>query len=441
MACQARAVTVGVASGVDRAAARRQSRTGRDGAGARSGARAAVLVAVASALASALLSACGPSGAPGAASAASAASAPAQAAAPAASAPRLLLAPEDLHTVSATSVAQGPVVSGAVQPERRADLRAEVAAVVVQVLKDNGETVRAGDLLLRLDDTAIRDSLGSAEEALRASNQAFEQAERTVQRLRTLQSQGMTSTQALEDAEVRRNNAQSDLVAARSRVVTARQQLQRTAVRAPFDGVVSERKASAGDTAQIGKELLKVIDPRSMRFEGLVSADRLADLKLGQPVSFRINGFTDRSFAGRVTRIDASVNAATRQVAVAVAFNDPASAPRVAGLYAEGRIEAGASMALTLPESVLVRSGDQAHVWRVQGATVAKVPVRVGVRDARTGEVPVLQGLAAGDRVLRRPGSNLSDGQSVELAAAAPAAALPAAAGPGASAPASAATK
>jgi membrane fusion protein, multidrug efflux system len=361
---------------------------------------------------STLLVACGPSG-----GGPQAASAPASGAA-AASSPTLLLAAEDLHTVQPSRVAQGPVVSGAVQPEKRADLRAEVAAVVVQVLKDNGETVRAGDLLLRLDDTAIRDSLGSAEEALRASNQAFEQAERTVQRLKTLQAQGMTSTQALEDAEVRRNNAQSDLVAARSRVVTARQQLQRTAVRAPFDGVVSERKASPGDTAQVGKELLKVIDPRSMRFEGLVSADRLADLKLGQAVSFRINGFTDQAFAGRISRIDASVNAATRQVAVAVAFNEAASAPRVAGLYAEGRIETGSAESLTLAEGMLVRAGDQAHVWRLQGKAVAKVPVRLGERDARTGLVPVLQGLAAGDRVLRNPGSNLRDGQAVELAAA-----------------------
>ena len=64
--------------------------------------------------------------------------------------------------------AAGPVITGSLQPERRADLRAEVSAVVLQVLKDNGEPVRAGDLLVRLDDTAIRDSLTSADEAVRA---------------------------------------------------------------------------------------------------------------------------------------------------------------------------------------------------------------------------------------------------------------------------------
>ncbi len=347
----------------------------------------------------------------------------------------LLLAAEDLLTLRASSFASGPVITGSVQPERRADLRAEVAAVVKEVLKENGEAVRAGDLLVRLDDTAIRDSLTSADESVRAVSQAFEQAERQVQRLKTLQQQGMTSLQALEDAEVRRNNAQSDLVAARSRVVSARQQLQRTSVRAPFDGVVSERKASAGDTAQVGKELVKVIDPRSMRFEGLVSADRMSELQIGQTVNFRVNGYTPGEFVGKVRRIDAAANATTRQVEVIVGFDDPATAPRVSGLFAEGRVESGRAQALMLPEAALVRAGISTHVWRVNvqtngqtngqtpGQTLAKVAVKVGERDPRSGEYPVQDGVAAGDRILRRPGSTLVDGQRFELAAPA---ALPA---------------
>jgi len=343
----------------------------------------------------------------------------------------LLLAPEDLLTVSAGRLASGPVISGSLQPERRADLRAEIPAVVLQVLKDNGEPVRAGDLIVRLDDTAIRDSLASADEAVRASTQAFEQAERQVQRLKTLQAQGMTSTQALEDAEVRRNNAQSDLVAARSRAVTARQQLRRTEVRAPFAGVVSERKVSAGDTAQVGKELVKVIDPESMRFEGLVSADRMHELKAGQVVSFRVNGYPHAEFSGRLRRIDAAANAATRQVEVVVDFTDRAAAPRVAGLFAEGRVEVGSTPVLTLPEGALQRAGEAAHVWRIQGQAVHKVGVRLGERDARSGEVPVLSGLAAGDLILRSPGSTLVDGQKVEFAAGAAAPAVAASAGAG----------
>lgn len=362
---------------------------------------------LAAALGLALLAACGkPSDKP----AAGAASAPATAK------PVLLLAVEDLRTLTPSQQATGPVISGSLQPERRADLRAEVSAVVQQVLKDNGEPVRTGDLIVRLDDTSIRDSLGSAEEAVRASSQAFDQAERQVARLKALQAQGMTSMQALEDAEVRRNNAQSDLVAARARVVAARQQLRRTEVRAPFDGVVSERKVSAGDTAQVGKELVKVIDPRSMRFEGLVSADRMHELKAGQTVSFRVNGFPQNDFSGTVRRIDAAANATTRQVEVIVAFAAASNAPKVAGLFAEGRVETGGTQVLMLPEASLVKSGEQAHAWKLDGKLVRKVAVKLGERDARTGEYPILAGLATGDRVLRSPGSGLADGQAVEFA-------------------------
>lgn len=354
---------------------------------------------------------------------------PQEPASPAAKAPALLLAPEDLRTVGSGELAQGPVITGSIQPARRADLRAEVSAIVLQVLKENGEAVKAGDLLVRLDDTSIRDSLASAEESARAASQAFDQAERQVQRLKTLQAQGMSSMQALEDAEVRRNNTQSDLAAARARVVSARQQLRRTEVRAPFDGVVSERKVSAGDTAAVGKEMVKVIDPRSMRFEGLVSADRMHEIRLGQDVRFRVNGYPQAEFGGKVRRIDAAANSTTRQVEVLVEFAD-ANAPRVAGLYAEGRIAAAGKQALMLPEASLVRVGDKPHVWRVnvREKTLARVPVLLGERDARRGEYPLRGGLAEGDQILRNPGSTLVEGQRFEFAnAASPAVAASAA--------------
>jgi RND family efflux transporter MFP subunit len=335
----------------------------------------------------------------------------------------LLIAPEDLRTVRAGGAGNGPVITGSIQPDKRADLRAEVAAVVTQVLRDNGEAVRRGDLLMRLDDVAIRESLQSAQAGERAAQQAFDQAQRQVERLKTLQAQGMSSVQALDDAEGRRNAAQSELVAARARVVSAQQQLRRTEVRAPFDGVVSERKASVGDTAQVGKELAKVIDPRSMRFEGQIAADRLDEVKIGQAVGFRINGFGDEEFAGAVRRLDATANPTTRQVEVIVAFADPGKAPKVAGLFAEGRIAAGAMTSPRLPESAIVRDNGGAAVWRVKDGRIARVVVQLGERDPRTGEFDLKGGLADGDQVLRNPGATLLDGQRVEFAKAAGAAA------------------
>ncbi|HEU4623845.1 MAG TPA: efflux RND transporter periplasmic adaptor subunit [Steroidobacteraceae bacterium] len=328
----------------------------------------------------------------------------------------LLLSEEDLLTVRNNALSQGPVITGSVQPERRADLRAEVSAVVLAVLKENGDPVKRGDLLVRLDDTSIRDTLTSATAAENAAAQAFEQAERQFQRMRTLRETGIVSAQQLEDAENRRNTAQSDREAARARVVTARQQLQRTEVRAPFDGIVSDRKVSAGDTAQIGKELLKVIDPNSLRFEGLVSAENIGAVKVGQPVMFRVNGFGDREFIGTIARVNPAANATTRQVEVLVTFDNQKDTPNVAGLYAEGRIETHRTSALTLPPSALVREGDNAYAWRVKDRSIQKVALQLGDRDPRSGEFVLKSGLAEGDTVLRYPTTTLANGQPIELA-------------------------
>ena len=343
---------------------------------------------------------------------------------------KLVVAPEDIFTIQSSAMASGPVVTGSIQPERKADLRAEVSAVVLQVLKENGDVVRRGDVLVRLDQTSIRDNLNSAEDNTRNATQSLDQAERNLQRLKTLRASGMTSLQALDDAEVRRNGATSELSASKSRAAVARQQLERTVVRAPFDGVVSDRKVSAGDTASVGKELLKVIDPTSMRFAGRVSADKVSVVSIGQAVSFRINGYAGQEFRGTVTRVDPSANDVTRQVEVLVGFSD-AKQPRVSGLYAEGTIEATNVKAITLPESMLVRAGDKASVWRVKGNTLNLVDLVLGARDPRTGNFEIRKGLSDGDTVLRSPSSSFKEGQSAEMVSAKPATAV-------ASAPASA---
>lgn len=327
--------------------------------------------------------------------------------------PALQLAAEDKLVMGESEFSNGPLITGSVQAERRADLRAEVAAVVQQVLKDNGEFVHKGDLLVRLDATSIRDALASAEEAARAARETFEQVDRQAQRQKTLQAQGMVSLQALEDAQNRRAAAMSDKVAAEARLVGARQQMSRTEARAPFDGVVSERQVSAGDTAQVGKALLKVIDPSSMRFEGYVSADRRNELKLGQMVDLRVNGAAKSELEGKIRRIDVAADPVSRQVAVIVDFVDPRSA-NVAGLYGEGHVRTTSVSALMLGDADLQRDGDNAFAWVVKEGKLHRQAIKLGQRDSRSGEFLVKEGLVAGDTLIRNPSRTLVEGTPVQ---------------------------
>jgi membrane fusion protein (multidrug efflux system) len=324
----------------------------------------------------------------------------------------LLLVREDLITAEPETLAEGPVIAGSLQPELRADLRAEVSGIVLEVLKDNGDAVTQGELLLRIDSTAIRDNLLSAQEAERAAEAALDQSERQFKRMQTMVDKGLVAVETVETAEGTRNQAQSALASARARVVEARQLLEKTEVRAPFDGVVGARNVSAGNTVQIGMELLQVLDINTMRFEGMIAADEVGKVSNGARVHFRVNGFPNREFEGTVQRTNPVVNEATRQVQVLVSL--PAvDVNFVAGLYAEGRIDVQSHSAILLPESAVIRDGGLAHVWTVSQGALKRTSVVLGEQDKRLGRFEVSSGIAAGDEVLRYPLGALKDGRAV----------------------------
>jgi RND family efflux transporter MFP subunit len=336
----------------------------------------------------------------------------------------IILGREDILELGTGEHGTGPVISGSLQPELRADLRAEVSAVVVKVHKENGESVRKGDILVTLDNSVFKDNLNSAQESLRSAAQSLEGAERQYQRMKSLQAQGMVSTQGLEDSEYKRNSAQSEFVASKARLAAAKQQIDRTEVRAPFSGVVSARKSSAGDTAQVGKELIQVIDPNSMRFEGQVASDQIGAIKVGQRVNFRTNGLISSgqqlSQIGIVKRIDGAANPITRQVSVIVDLNGN-NRPPIAGLYAEGIIETNTKMAILVSEKALRKEGDKVFAWLLNDNRINKKPIEIDGRDTRTGNWIVKAGLTNGEKILREDRSTLKNGLAYTLRTESPA--------------------
>jgi len=329
----------------------------------------------------------------------------------------LQLVSQDLLTLSESTIARGPVISGSLQPVVKAELNAEVSGIVMQVLKDNGDLVKAGDVLVKLDQTTYRDKLLSAQEAERSAVVTLEQSNRQLKRMQSLSKQSLVTQEGLEAAENKANQAQSDLASARARLVEARQQMEKTDVKAPFSGVVATRKVSAGDTAQVGKGLMVLIDPASIRFEGYVAADRIGQVKVGNKVTFKVNGYSGQFFNGTVERINPLANENTRQVQLLVTM-DLKEQSLVAGLYAEGHVEAQNSNALMVPESALIREGDKSFVWQFTNNELKKTEVELGSKDERWGTQEVLSGVTSGAQILRHPQGALTDGGKAELAVA-----------------------
>jgi RND family efflux transporter MFP subunit len=327
-------------------------------------------------------------------------------------APPLSLLAADLYQLSTGEFSQGPMISGSLQPVIKAELNAEVSGIVTQVFKDNGDLVKAGELLVQLDQTTYRDKLMSAQEAERSALLTSDQAAKQLRRMQSLHKQNLVTAEVLEAAEIKTNQAQSELASAKARLVEARQQMERTAVRAPFSGVVAQRKTSAGDTAQVGKALMVVIDPTSMRFEGFIAADQVGQVKVGQQVSFKVNGY-NQQFHGQIERINPQANEMTRQVQVFVGISEQESL--VAGLYAEGYISVAMTQSLMVPPSALVQEGDHHFVWQLNGDTLQKTAVTIGDRDPRWGTVQLLSGVSAGAEILRHPQGTISNGVKVLL--------------------------
>lgn len=327
----------------------------------------------------------------------------------------LTLMAADLVHVAQSQLSQGPMISGSLQPVTKAELNAEVSGIVTKILKDNGDTVKAGELLVQLDQTTYRDKLMSAQESERSASVTADQAQKQLRRMQQLNKQNLVTAEILEAAEIKANQASSDLASAKARLVEARQQLERTEVRAPFSGVISARKTSAGDTAQIGKALMVVIDPSSMRFEGYIAADQVGSVKVGQTVNFKVNGYPNQRFTGTINRINPQANELTRQVQVFVELSKQDAL--VAGLYAEGFIDVAVQQTLMLHASSIIREGDNSFVWLISNNKLSKTPVTLGARDPRFGTYQIIAGVKEGDAILRHPVGGVKDGVSVTITA------------------------
>jgi multidrug efflux pump subunit AcrA (membrane-fusion protein) len=128
-----------------------------------------------------------------------------------------------------------------------------------------------------------------------------------------------------------------------------------------------------------------------------------------------VNGYGDQEFLGKIRRVNPSANPTTRQVEVLVDFVGEKQ-PKLAGLYAEGRVATETRSSLTIPASAVVRDGEKASAFRVKEGKLQKVPLTLADRDARTGDYLVKAGLAEGDQVIRHPSAMLKDNQPVQAA-------------------------
>jgi RND family efflux transporter MFP subunit len=286
-------------------------------------------------------------------------------------------------------------VPATVHPAERAVIAARLTGTIATLPWGLGQAVRTGDLLLTL-------AAPETEARVHQAQAQLTEAARTAERARTLVAQGASPPDAQRDAEDRLRFAQAALAEVDALLAYA-------TVRAPFDGVVTEKNVLPGDLATPGLPLLTIESTQHLRAEGTIPERLAAGLRIGDPLAVT---FDDRPapVAGRIEELSAAADAVSRSLLVKVAL--PAGAAR-SGQFARLLVPAGVADALLVPAAAVSRFGQMERVFVVENGRAVLRLVRTG---RVTGDrIELLAGVGAGERVVLAPPAALRDGAPVTV--------------------------
>jgi len=319
---------------------------------------------------------------------------------PAETAARLPPVPVQAAAVSAEDLPMFSEVSATVRPVHRALIAAKVMGSIEGIPVVLGQRVRTGDLLVKI-------SAGEISARLLQAQAQLNQAQRDVERERTLLAKGASTPEMVSGLADR-------FAMTQAMVSEAETMLGYTSIRAPFDGVVARRQAEAGDLASPGMPLLEIEGVDGFQVEAGIPDSLAAGLRVGLPLTVEVPAAGAR-FEGRLVELSSSADAFSHTVPVKIAV--PAGAAVRSGQFARVQVPGAPARALLVPAGAVTVFGQMEQVFVV-------VDGRAGLRLVRTGatrdvagrpSVEILAGLSAGERVVVAPPAGLREGQPLEV--------------------------
>ncbi len=323
------------------------------------------------------------------------------------------LAAGDVVRATTLELVQGLAISGSLKAVQSAAVKARTAGELQGLAVREGDTVKAGQVIARIDDTEIRARVRQASEQADSARAQIDIAQRQWNNNKALVEQGFISKTALDTSLSNFTAAEANHKAALAAVEMAKKSLDDTVLRAPISGVVSQRLAQPGERVGIDARVVEIVDLSRLELEAALGPADSVGLQVGQQATLQIEG-TARPVAARVVRINPSAQAGSRSVLAYLSIEEPAGLRQ--GLFAQGTLGVGRLSALAVPTGAVRTDKPTPYVQVVDNGKVAHRNVQPGVRGEGGKETMVaVQGLAEGAAVLRGHVGPLREGTPVRF--------------------------
>ncbi|MDX3974012.1 efflux RND transporter periplasmic adaptor subunit [Shinella sp.] len=316
--------------------------------------------------------------------------------------PTMELAQVDITKVEPHDIASEVRIAGSLTPIRRSTLAARVASTIVELPVKVGDVVKAGDLLIRFDKMALESTLTVRQASAEAMRAQLELAESVQRRTAALGERGASSEAAQLEAQANVANLQAQIRSKQAEIADAERDLANAEVRAAFDGVIASRPVEQDQTVGLNTELMTIVDLSKMEVDAGVPTSRIPMVRIGQPVELNVEGFPDRTFSGKVTRISPTAVAGSRAVRVFLAIDNDDRILK-GGMFTTGILKVDERKnIIALPNSAIRTDQAGSFVLKVQDGVLRRQPVQLGTAWTDRSLVEV-SGLAAGEIVVSAP--------------------------------------
>lgn len=287
------------------------------------------------------------------------------------------LAASDLVQVKTLELQQTVLISGPIKAVHTALVKARIPGELRDLTVREGDPVRAGQVLARIDPTESDARLRQARQQAAAARAQVAMAQRTFDNNQAMVAQGFISSTALASSQASLDAAQASYQAAQSGADLAAKALDDTVLRAPIAGQISQRLAQPGERVPVDARIVEIVDNRQLELEASLNAADSLQVKVGQSAQLTLDG-TNQVIQAKVVRINPSASVGSRTVLVYLALAQDANLRH--GLFAQGSLNVGAVTTLALPLSAVRTDKPQAYVQVVNQNQVQHANVTLGVR-------------------------------------------------------------